>query len=214
MNPYTRIITCLLTGLLLTACNQKAEDPKTVADRYWLNLQSGNTEEARKLITQNSRPLFEQHAVRINNNTQVKNSEAHTTVTTTITRIDPQDSNRTTTTFETVLVQEQGHWKVDIEQSPVPPEANADDGELEKMAEQLSESLEKNMQTMDEAVEHGLKMLDEAMEEGSKEISQSLLELMDKLNRTMEESVEQMKKRRQQPSQLPPPDPSQGEGAI
>ncbi|HEB82948.1 MAG TPA: hypothetical protein ENJ11_08800 [Gammaproteobacteria bacterium] len=212
----TKTTLLLLTGLTLAACKEQAKDPKTVADQYWQYLQSGNTVEAKKLVTLNSRPLFDRHAQRVDSNTQVKNGDARTIVTTTITTINPQDNTRTSTTFETVLVLEQGHWKVDIEQSVIPPVASTDDKELDEIAEQLSESLEKNMQTMDEAVEHGLKMLNDAMKEGEKEMSKSMLELMEELNRTMEESVEQMKKRReqQQPPQLPAPDPTQGEGAI
>ncbi len=220
MRYYTKIITLSLAALLLGACNQNAEDPKTVADKYWQQLQSGNATEAAKLTTLNSRPLLSQHSERINTNTQLHNGEAKTIVNTTITTINPEDNSSNSISFETVLVLEQGKWKIDVTQSPIPPAAVVKDEELEQIAEELSESLKENMETMDEAVNHGMQLLDEALQEGSKEMSKSLLHLMDEINKTMQESVEEMKKRRQQQlqeqqkQQRSKPDPDKGEGII
>ena len=66
-------ITALIT--LLSACGQAAEDPRSVADRYWQNLQTGNDIEAEKLISINSRQAFATHSEAIDSNTQIYNDD-------------------------------------------------------------------------------------------------------------------------------------------
>jgi len=214
--------------VLISACSQPAEDPKTVADRYWQNLQTGNDIEAEKLVSINSRKAFATHSEAIDSSTQVFNDDARTVVTTTITKIDPKTQQPYTDSFETILVLEQGKWKIDASRSIIPAAPISMHEELETLADDLSESMKENVDSLDQAMEQGLQMLDDAMQEGSKEMSESLQHLMDELNRSMQESIEKMKERReqqlqeqeqkdrlQQPKTEPlTPDPDKGEGMI
>jgi len=220
-----RLLPIALFTFALSACNQPAEDPKAVADKYWLNMQAGNITEAEKLVTTNSRHALSAQADRMPSIAQLDNGEARTIVSTTITTINPNTDYRKTETFDTVLVLQQGQWKVDLNNTQIPPSPTAREEELQQLADELSDSMHQNMESMDDAMTQGMEMLNEALEEGSKEMGDSLLHLMNELNQSMQEAVEKMKERREQqmqqqldeqekPQQAPQPDPARGEGLL
>ena len=219
-----RLIPIVLTALALSACKQSAEDPKTVAENYWLHMQTGNITEAEKLVTINSRHALPALSERMPTIAQLDNGETRTIVSTTITTINPDTDYRQSETFDTVLVLQQGQWKVDLNNTRIPPAPTASEEDLQQLKQELSESMQENIESMDDAMTQGMEMLNEALEEGSKEMGDSLLQLMNELNSTMQESIEKMKERReqqmqQQPDeqdkqQTPQPDPLQGEGMI
>jgi flagellar biosynthesis/type III secretory pathway protein FliH len=226
--PKYRIFFIALSALTLSACNQPADDPRTVADKYWLNMQAGNISEAEKLVSLNSRQALPAQADRMASIAQLDNGKARTIVSTTITTINPDTNHRLTETFDTVLVMQQGEWKVDLNNTTIPPLPTASEEELQQLKQELSESMQENMESMDDAMSEGMEMLNEALQEGSKEMGDSLLRLMNELNSTMQESIEKMKERREQqmqqqeqpqspqlaPQQAPEPDPRKGEGMI
>lgn len=225
-NKLLTLATISLLSFSVIACNQPAEDPKTVADKYWQLLQAGNTAEAEKLVASNSKRNFADHTNRIGATDRLENGAAKTIVSTSITRTDPSSNYSQTQTFNTVLVLEQGQWKVDVDQSRIPLSATEKEQQLEQLSDELSQSMKENMESIDEAMSHGMQMLNEAMQEGSQEMGESLLEMMNELNSTMQESIEKMKQRRekqqeqeqdsQQPQPAPQaePDPREGEGMI
>lgn len=214
----------IVIAFTVSACTQPADDPKTVADKYWQHLQTGNVSEAEKLTSANNQQALLQHSNHIVANSQLQNEEAITIVSTTITTINPNTNYTHRQTFDTVLILQDGQWKVDVEQTKIPPPLSAGEEELQQLADELSESMHENIESMDEAMTQGMDMLNEALEEGSKEMGDSLLQLMNELNRTMQESIDKMKERRDQqmqqqdeqgkPQQTPQPDPRQGEGMI
>jgi tRNA uridine 5-carbamoylmethylation protein Kti12 len=203
----TFIFSSLFFGLMLTACTKPAENPKAVAAQYWLQLQAGNTTEAEKFATINSRDKIPEHSQRISSITNLENGETKTVVSTTITTTNPDTNYTHSQTFDTVLVLQQGQWKVDANASQIPPAPSAQKEELQKLAEELSESMQKNIESIDEAVNQGMTILNETLREGSKEMGESLLDMMKELNKSMHESIDKMKKQKQ-------PDPTQGEGKL
>ena len=206
----------ILFSLLLSACKQPAEDPKSVADKYWQHLQSGNSTEAEKLISDNSKQAFANHRKRIASITQLNNSDAKTIVSTTITTINPETQFSHTETFNTVLVLQQGKWRVDVNESQIPPALSASEEEMQQLAEELSESMQGNIESIDEAMNEGMQLLNEALRDGSKDMGDSLLHMMNELNSRMHESIDKMKERRERQAQPPEnkPDPHEGEGMI
>ena len=212
LKPFTIII----FGLFLAACKQPIEDPKSVADEYWQHLQSGNTTEAEKLISENSKQAFANHSNRIASIAQLNNSGAKTIVTTTITTINPETQYSYTETFNTVLVLQQGEWRVDVNESQIPPALSAPEEELQQLAEELTDSMQGNIESIDEAMNEGMQLLNEALRDGSKEMGDSLLNMMNELNSRMHESIDKMKERRERQAQPPQnqPDPNDGEGMI
>lgn len=226
---YPRLLLILITSLTITACTQPADDPKSVADKYWNLLQTGQAIEAEKLVSISSRRMAPEHSRRITQNTQLTNSEARTVVSTTITTINPNSHYSHTETFNTVLVLQQGQWKIDAAQSQIPVAPSAKEEELQQLTEDLTESMQENIDSIDEAMGEGMQLLNDTLREGSKEMGDSLLHLMNELNTSMEKSINKMKQRReqqlqqQQTPQQPQgphtepqtqPDTSQGEGII
>lgn len=220
MTKYKRPFLYLLLSLTLLACNQPAQDPKTVADKYWQYMQAGDLIEAEKLVTTGSRSTLQEHRRRMETITQLNNSEAVTIVNTTITTINPDSNYRHPETFNTVLVLQQGQWKVDLNQSQIPPALSENEEKLQQLSDELSESMQENIESMDDAVNQGMQMLNEALEDGSKEMGNSLLHLMNELNKSMQESIEKMEQRREQKlqeqekPQPEQPDPRKGEGML
>ncbi len=204
---YHIIFVSLFFGLSLSACNQVAENPKDIANQYWQHLQAGNTAAAEKLATTDSQQTIPEHKQRITNITKLENGEAKTIVNTTITTTNQKTNYTYSQNFETVLVLEQGQWKVDANASQIPPAPGAQREELEKLAKELSESMKKNIESIDEAVTQGMDALNEKLNKGSKEMAGSLLEMMKELNKSMHESIDKMKKQKQ-------PDPAEGEGIL
>jgi DNA anti-recombination protein RmuC len=219
-NGYIQIFFILIiSGVALSACTQPADNPKTVADRYWQFIQTGNTVEAEKLISVNSRRAYSENNHRRAAIERFSNDEAITIVSTSITTISPHSNFSRTQTFDTYLVLQQGQWKIDANRTQMPPAPSATEEELQKLAEELSESMQDNIESIDETMNQGMQMLNEALRDGSKEMGDSLLQLMNELNKSMRDSIDKMKQRRQeqlqeqapQPNQ---PDPDKGEGMI
>ena len=203
----------------ITACNQPAEDPKAVAERYWSYLQNGNIKEAQKLVSSSSDQSLASHINRVTPQTQINTGESITTVSTTITTTNPATNFTHSETFNTTMVFEQGQWKIDLPQSSIPPAPTAREEQMQQMADELSDTVQENIESIDEALDQGLLLFNETMEEGSKEMSGSLLKLLNELNRSMKDSIETMKQRRhdqqkKEQQQTPKPDPSKGEGMI
>ena len=219
---HTRLLLIFISSFIITACMQPAEDPKSVADNYWRLLQTGQVTEAEKLVSINSRRMAPNHSQRITQNTQLKSGGARTIVSTTITTINPETNYSHTETFNTVLVLQQGQWKIDAEQSQIPAAPSAEEEQLQQLAEELSDSMQENIDSLDKAVDEGMQLLNETLQEGSKEMGDSLLHLMNELNTSIEKSIDKMKQRREQQLQQqtpqqesqPQPDPKQGEGMI
>lgn len=210
-----KILITIALSFTLFACTQPAEDPKTIANMYWQLLQSGNITEAEKLVSVASRRNFSAHSDRIATISQLENGEARTLVSTTITTTNPTNNFTHSQTFDTVLVLQQGEWKIDVNQSPIPLSPNAREEELQKLAEELSRSMQENIDSVDETVSQGMQLLNEALREGSKEMGESLLNMMNQLNNSMKDSIDQMKKRQEQEQQQQnKPDAEKGEGMI
>jgi flagellar biosynthesis/type III secretory pathway protein FliH len=227
-NKILTLVTVSLLSLTVIACNKPAEDPKAVADKYWQLLQAGNTAEAEKLVTTNSKRVFADHTNRINAMDNLENGEAKTIVNTSITRTDPNSNYSQKQTFNTVLVLEQGQWKVDVEQTHIPLSTTEKEQKLQQLSDELSKSMKQNVESIDEAMNHGIQMLNEALQDGSQEMGESLLEMMNELNNTMHQSIDKLKQRREQQLQeqqqkkpeqpqqpnKPEPNPAKGEGMI
>lgn len=215
----------IFVSLTLAACNQPAEDPKAVADQYWQLMQASNTFEAKKLVSTNSSHLLPEHKHRMDSIAQLNNSEAKAIVNTTITTVDEQTGHQYIENFSTVLVLQEGQWKIDLSQSKIPPAPGEREAQLRKLTDDLSESMQENIESIDEAMSEGMELLNDALQDGSKEMGDSLLNFMNELNQSMKESINKMKDRRQQQmqeqepgqeqqEQQSQPNPAKGEGMI
>lgn len=206
---------------VLLACSQPAENPRDVARKYWQALKSGNAEAARKLVSTGTQSDFENYlALSPEQKTPIGEINLGTEKTTVVTIIYPDaDTPDEYRAFDTVLVLENGQWKIDASNSVPPEPAAHTDHEMDELAEQLSDSMQENLDSIEDTMSEGMRMLNEALREGSHQMGESLLRGMEEMNRSLKESIEKMQQRRKQqqkPRQSQPPDiqPEKGEGLL
>ncbi len=217
---YKLALTILFLSFSLSACLPTTDDPKSVADKYWENLQSGNLKEAEKLISKKNEQTFLQHSNHIVADSKLQNQKAKTTVSTTITTTTNPTTNQVhQQTFDTVLILKDGQWKIDLEQTKIPPPPTNYEQELEQLSENINESMQENIESIDESIQQGMQIFNEALRDGSKEMGDSLILMMNKLNTSMKDSIEKMKQRREQQlkedeHQQTQPNSNKGEGMI
>ena len=216
---YTALL--ILLSITLSACLPINDDPKTVADKYWQSIQAGNLKQAEKHVSVIDQQRLVQHSNHITADSLLQNKQAQTIVNTTIITTNPSTQQVHTQNFDTVMVMQDGQWKIDLERTDIPPPPTVRQQEMEQLAEELNQSMQENMESLDEAFEQGMQVFNEALEEGSKEMGSSLLQMMNELNANMKESIEKLKQRRmqqqqqnQQQKQPASPDPDKGEGRI
>lgn len=215
-----RTLLVLSATLLLAACNLEAEEPKTVAQRYWQAMVDKDYETARSLVSSDSQQGFDIHREAVNSPEalqQVALDDQRVTVVTTI-NPDPRKAWRDRP-FETVMKYEQGAWKIDLQKTRLPVPTSELERKMEDMANDMDGAVEDNLRTMEEVLEEGMKLFDESVEQGSKEMSNSFSRAMKKMQETMRESIEKMKQRREEmqrddmhPQQSD--EPVSGEGVI
>lgn len=190
----------------------QTQNPRDVASQYWQALKSGDNDTARSLITRNSQQAFDDYlAAPDDAKTTIGEINLGAEQTTVITIIYPEGKGPDDfKTFDTVMVMEDGHWKIDLERTNV-PRPPPSDRELDELADQLSDSMQDNIDTLEDAMNEGMRMLNEALREGSRDMGESMLKGMEEMNRALRDSIEEMQKRREPQK---PQKEGEGEGLI
>lgn len=209
----TKTVITLATTFFLTACMEKAETPQQVAQKYWNAIKTNDTATAKQLVSKDTQQSFENYvALSAKQKTAIGSINLDDEKATIATVIQPQgEALENQRQFETVLILEDGQWKVDASRTVPPPPKSDAEKELEELSKNLSESVQQNAGALDEAFKKGMETLNEALHEGSEEMGESFLKGLKQMNDALREQVEQMKKRRQQ---TPPVDQGAGEGVI
>lgn len=190
----------------------QADNPRDVASQYWQALKNGDHETARKLVSADSRQAFDDYlAAPAEQKSAIGEVNLGAEQTSVITIIYPEGNGPDDfDTFDTILVMEDGHWKIDLQRTNV-PRPPPTDRELDELAEELSDSMQDNIDSLEEAMNEGMRMLNEALREGSRDMGESMLKGMEEMNRALRESIEDMQKRREQE---PTKKEGEGEGLI
>ncbi len=201
-------------SILLSACMHQADNPRDVASHYWQALKNGDTATARSLVSSDSQQSFDTYIAQpADERTAIGEVNLGTAQTTVITIIYPEGITPDDfDTFDTVMVMEDGKWKIDAAQTVIPRPAPSD-RELEELADQLSDSMEDNIDSIEDAMNEGMNLLNEALREGSRDMGESMLKGMEEMNRALRESIEEMQQRRQE-QQTKPKKEGEGEGLI
>ncbi len=216
MNTTSLLIALPL--LALSACSQ-ADNPKDVADKYWQALRAGDIETARSLISAESRQAFRTFVESPENLNAVGEVDLGAQSTRVVTVLYPKRTTDDYRAFDTLLVLENGKWKIDAEHTLVPPTGAAAASDADQTPEQLSESMQETIDSMEKSMSDGLQLLNESAREGSREMGKSLLKGMQELNRSMRESIERLRERRDRESPVqaphaPAPPATDGQGTI
>lgn len=202
----------------LSACQQYTDSPSQVAEKYWHALKSGDFTSAKGLVTKETRTNIDNYfalpddkkialdSIKLSNEMAI----VHTTITNhPATTNQSQNSNQIN--FDTILILEDGEWKIDAARTHLPTLKQAN---KPSNGNQLSDALQKNLDSMDEAIEQGSDMLNNFLQQGSKEMSDSLLKGMNEMNKSLRDAIDKMKQRRNQEDSVQPPTNNNGEGLI
>ena len=185
-------IIAVLASILISACTQ-SEDPKIIAQQYWLAMQAGDYAKARTMVAANSLVDFDEYTsmpdIHKSSLDAVTLLDSHTTVATVI------NSGNSSAHFDTVLVMQEGKWYIDAAATNIPPPRTALEQRLDDMAEQLSDVMDSSAAQLEE----GMDMLNDLLHSGSQELNDSVGNSIDRLNESILEAMRKLEERRQQP---------------
>ncbi|MDT8451222.1 MAG: hypothetical protein RQ936_00585 [Gammaproteobacteria bacterium] len=220
---YSTFIT-LLAVISLSACQPNSETPSQVTKNYWQALKNNDLVAASKLVTKDSQSDLS-HYFKLPHEEKIPLDEIYlgaerATVTTIIrsesTTIDTAPPGSLAVlpeiTFETILILEDGQWKVDVTRTQTPV--------LQKPDELSPDTPSSDLDTapLNEALQESAEMLNQFMREGSREMSETFLEGMNKMNEALREAIDKMKQRREQQEPAQPPtnenNDAENEGVI
>lgn len=157
--------------LLLYGC--QSATPEEVTTKFWRALASGQIENAKNQTTQDSQRFVNLQEQEIDKNSAIKTGEAvvndlNASVETTINRNDKPVS------FNTVLLKENGNWKVDYQQTHTNIAMAPLDG--------IAKSLQKLGDTVTDQLEEQVPLIEKEMES----LGNELKEQIDEFGRALE----------------------------
>lgn len=192
MKPIKALLFILLTVVLLQACTQpKPNTPLTVAQAFWTATLKGDVETAKQFLTPQSRPHFK--VILQSQQDYVELGEQNITLSraeilTQFTR--HADHRQHKTALRTILLNQQGQWLVDFDQT----RDSMLGSELQSVLKQLSE-------TMRRTIDKGVKVMGDSVKEELQEMEQSLQDFNKELNKELEN---QEQKQSLSPEKNPP----------
>ncbi|MDH5710056.1 MAG: hypothetical protein OEZ15_00110 [Gammaproteobacteria bacterium] len=187
-----------------TGCQQQFDQPVNITEKYWRALNNADDDTVRHLTSSTTiESLNHYRSLPDHEKASLKNlsfDKHHVSITTTV------NSAEQKRTFETILVLENGEWKIDATRTfeaalPTPAHNN-----------NQSDSLDKSLDDMDKSLKEGADMLNQFMQEGSREMSESLRKGVDQMNDALRDALDKMKQQRQQ--EHDPSNTDRGEGLI
>jgi hypothetical protein len=167
-----RITIAILMGVLacvIIGCSSGSKDALSVAKEFWAALEDQNLEKAKSYATIETRNSLQLNEREENEDVEIEFGEvtvedSQTRVQTTMRSIG--EESETTIPLETVLVKEEGEWRVDVDQTMM----SLFGGAMGRMMEGLGEAMKDGMEDMGKAMVEGMKG---AMEEMEEEMSKS-----------------------------------------
>ena len=144
------ILIISLALFLSTACAETIDSPRQVAEKYWNALRTGDLDTARSLVSKATQQNLDTYlALEPDQKTSLGEINLGDELTTVATIIYPNNAEpEAQHELETVLILENGQWKIDAARTQAPIAISANEEELEKLAKQLSESMKENIDTM------------------------------------------------------------------
>jgi hypothetical protein len=161
-------LTYLTAVLFITGC-AGGDDPRAIADAFWTASKEGDVERAKTYVAEGSTAKIQNPDESGSSVGEFTLGESaidgdRATVETTVTSAGTQEMELS---FQTVLVRQEGAWKVDLDQTT---------GEMMKslFGGSMGDFAEKMGQAMGEALGEGMKAMGEGMAQGLKAAADSL----------------------------------------
>ncbi|MCW8932777.1 MAG: hypothetical protein OQL19_21380 [Gammaproteobacteria bacterium] len=184
------ILFILMSLLLIQACTQKIPNtPLTVAQAFWSATLDGDTEQAKKLLTPQSRQNFKVILRNQKDFIELGEQSITTTKAEILTQLTRHEGNKQVkTAMRTILLNQNGQWLVDFDKT----RDSMLGSELQSVIDQLSN-------TMRETIDKGVKVMGESVKDELQQMEQSLQETLQDLNQEIDR--QQQQNRQQTPPQ-------------
>jgi len=182
MKPLKLLLSALFIFLVLQACTApKPNTPLTVAQAFWSATLDGDVETAKQFLTPQSRPNFK--IILRNQKDFVELGEQSITasraeILTQLTR--HKDDQVQQTALRTILLNQQGQWLVDFDQT-----------RDSMLGSELQSVIDKLSNTMRETIDKGVKVMGESVKEELQKMEQSFQDTLEDLNKELEKQEEQ-----------------------
>ena len=176
----------ILLGTLLLACTPpKPKTPMAVAEAFWHAALAGDIDTAKQYLTPDSRNSFKiilQSSKDYVELGEQSISAQRAEILTQLVQHQSDQNQARRTALRTILVNQQGHWLVDFNQT-----------RDSMLGTELQSALEQFSKTMRETIDKGVQIMGESMKKELEEMEQSMQELNQELDREMQKELEQQK---------------------
>lgn len=193
MRPFCKAVSIVLVFILFSACSNKT--PEDIAEQYWLAIFDGDYEALQSIVTEDSVAMI--NTIRIPEpgsqfslDRVEKIDEGQVDIETTVTLV--QGDSITVNNINTVLIKENGQWKVGLRQTRRALYASL----LQNSFAEMGDSLQQGAIAVEELgiqLANNLKNeLDQGLIEASKEIQEQAQQASEALQEAIEEIEDEL----------------------
>lgn len=160
------IVTVGMTAIL--GCAQG--DPAAVAEAFWRAGQEGDIERARSYVSASSHAKMNERSAPSIDELWIGESEIDGDRATVQTRLSTSTDRSFTIEFNTIMVREEGDWKVELDDTSSEMMREIFGSTMEEMGEQLGEAMKGAVEGMAEGMAEGMQKMGEAMQDAAKDL--------------------------------------------
>ena len=164
MRRVASILMLVFTITLYLGCSGEPDTAMTVADKFWQALQDKDLDKARSYCTEETAESLTLNEDGSDQDVEIvfgdiEYKDEHTEIET---MLQPSgDSDESSITLTTILVREDGKWKVDVSRTMM----SMFGGAVEEMVEGMSEAMEEAMEKMAEEMQKSMEQMEGSMSE-------------------------------------------------
>ena len=176
-------IIVLLSTLLLACTPPKPKTPMAVAEAFWHAALAGDIDTAKQYLTPDSRDSFKiilQSSKDYVELGEQSISAQRAEILTQLVQHQSDQNKARRTALRTILVNQQGHWLVDFNQT-----------RDSMLGTELQSALEQFSKTMRETIDKGVQIMGESMKKELEQMEKSMQELNQELDREMQKELKQ-----------------------
>lgn len=176
-------IIVLLSTLLLACTPPKPKTPMAVAEAFWHAALAGDIDTAKQYLTPDSRDNFKiilQSSKDYVELGEQSISAQRAEILTQLVQHQSDQNKARRTALRTILVNQNGHWLVDFNQT-----------RDSMLGTELQSALEQFSKTMRETIDKGVQIMGESMKKELEQIEKSMQELNQELDREMQKELKQ-----------------------
>ncbi len=177
-NKFFHLSILILLSFLILACTpQKPKTPMAVAEAFWHAALAGDTEVAKQYLTPDSQANFKiilQSSKDYVELGEQSISANRAEILTQLVQYQSEQNKARRTALRTILVNQQGHWLVDYNQTRDSMLGTELQSALDQFSNTMRETIDKGVRVMGESVKKELEQMEKSMQELNKEMQKEL----------------------------------------